>query len=108
MSDNKDSNMLGFFSVNLVALSGTQVFDSPPRQNTFFVAGCILDYDDEWFFITAGHCIQEFEQALQTARVGSIRLVGYVGSQATNHGGVSVNYKDEFKYEFVDERTGID
>ena len=107
MDQSKDRDMVGHFSVNLVGIAATQVFDNPPTDNTFFIAGCIVSIMQEWFFVTAGHCLEQLAEASRQTKVERIRLVDYAGEQSTNNLPIPFDYENPFK-QYWNEPNGVD
>ena len=109
MEENQNQNMVGYFGINLVGIAATQVYGEPPKENTFFIAGCILSVNQEWFFITAGHCLEQLEKAIQQTKVERIRLVDYAGAQSTNHDPIPFDYQRTFRQHWNDPNgVGVD
>jgi hypothetical protein len=108
MTSHIPPNLTSFLGKHLVALAATQVWDGPQRDTTFFVAGCLFEHAGEWFFITAGHCLNEIEEALRTSRVENFRLVDYTGHQALNKMPIPFDFRNTFRQALVDDRCGVD
>ncbi len=107
MSDN-EPGMVGYFGKHLVGIGATQVYGDPPVENVFFVVGFVASIKDEWFFVTAGHCLAELEEAIKSSRVENVRLVDYMGQQAMDKSPIPFDYAGSFRDFHCDERTGVD
>src|SRR4051794_3048035 len=104
---NRNQDMVGHFSVNLVGIAASQYVGNPPVENTFFIAGCIVTIKNEWFFVTAGHCLERLDEALQRTRVERIRLVDYAGEQSTHRFPIPFDYETTFR-QYWNEPNGLD
>ncbi|MGO9600139.1 MAG: hypothetical protein ACLP7Q_19295 [Isosphaeraceae bacterium] len=99
--------MVGYFSKNLVGIAATQIYGDPPQENTFFIAGCIISIKQRWFFVTAGHCIEELEAAFQHTRIERVRLVDYSGTQSIDKHPIPFDYKNSLR-RYAHESNGAD
>jgi hypothetical protein len=108
VAENEERERVAYFSNNLVGIAATQVYGNPARENTFFIAGCILSIKQEWFFVTAGHCLEQLDQAFHQTKIERIRLVDYAGRQSIHHEPIPfVDYENTFR-RYWNETNGVD
>jgi hypothetical protein len=103
-----EPNMVGYFGKHMVGIGATQFHGDPPVQNFFFIVGFLASIKGEWFFVTAGHCLAELEEAISSSKVENFRLVDYVGQQAKNEWSIPFDYNGSFRDFHHDERSGVD
>ena len=103
-----EPNMVDYLAKHLVGIGATQVHGDPPVENVFFIVGSVASIKDEWFFVTAGHCLAELEEAIKSSRVENFRLVDYMGQQARYKSPIPFDYGGSFKQFHHDERSGVD
>src|SRR5262249_39874839 len=74
------------FSRRLVALCGAYITldtQGRPTKETFFCyTGFLIELDGRWYMVTAGHCLEEFFQALAhpQIKVTGVALAGGFGT----------------------------
>jgi hypothetical protein len=77
--NSSEPNMVEYFAKHLVGIGATQIHGDPPVQNFFFIVGFVASIKDEWFLVTAGHCLAELEEAIRSSRVENFRVAVHSG-----------------------------
>lgn len=103
------------FSRQLVALCGATVElddEGSAKKETFFCyTGFLIEADERWYMVTAGHCLKNFEAALvhPKIRLTGVALVGGFGTSSTSVVAVPFHhYTDAPRNAVYDEAKGID
>lgn len=107
MPDTEDDSMFKFFDRHLVGIAGTQLVGSPRKSHTFLIAGFVVSVSEHWFLITAGHCLEQLDAAIEHTSVESINLIDSMGEGAIDHTPIYFDYREAPKQYFHDE-IGID
>ena len=101
-------SMVGFFAKHMIGIAATQVHGDPPVENVFLIAGFVASIKGEWFFVTAGHCLDDLEAAIKSTSIENVRLVDYMGQQAVDKSPIPFDYAGSLRDFHHDERTGVD
>ena len=125
MSPVDDDEMIRYFCAHFVALGiefcpldakGNFVrrakgVDPADRENSIVcVSGFVMDVEDHWFLVTAGHILSDVQKVLSSGQEGVLqaRLLDFFGLAAPHSTLVPIEYKDTPKYYEWDEAKGID
>jgi hypothetical protein len=107
--------LLPTFSRRLVALCGATVElddQGKIRKETFFCyTGFLIEADERWYMVTAGHCLKNFEEALvhPMIRLTGVALVGGFGPSSTRLEPVLFHhYADAPRNAVYDKAKGLD
>ena len=107
-----------FFRKYLVGLAGGYVPIGPDEKligdETFFCySGFIYSHADEWYFVTAGHCLNELYGYLEQKKIHltGISLIGLSGENPDESTSIPFHHYNDAPRHFVDEaetKSGID
>lgn len=90
-----EANVVSFFSQHLVPIVFT--FRSRDRGLNVSVAitTCVMSVREQWFLVTAGHCIRQINDKLNSFELSSCELVDSFGVDAINHHTIPFEYNTE-------------
>ncbi len=106
---------LTIFSRRLIALCGATVeLDDPGKvkKETFFCyTGFLIEVNERWYMVTAGHCLENFEAALAhpKIRLTGVALVGGFGQSSNSVMAVPFYHHADAPRNAVDDKVnGLD
>lgn len=109
-----ETDFLRYMSRHLVALTGTYELysDEGDLQQTapFTFSGFVLKIRDQWFWTTAGHCLEYLNGWCREAkfRVFDTSLVDYFGTDAKNVHAIPFPYEPEDGFFINNPDIGLD
>ncbi|MGO9465427.1 MAG: hypothetical protein ACLQVF_14890 [Isosphaeraceae bacterium] len=107
MSEQDGDDVIKYLGKHLVALACRQSVGNPTVAHTFFIVGFVVSVADEWFMVTAGHCLADLEKAFRAGGVQAIKLIDYMGTGAIDFTPHFFDYGKEPRCWF-DEDNGVD
>ena len=98
-----DDEMVGFFQRHVVPLLFT--FQKGQVSESFVVTAFVLSVSDQWFLITAGHCIRDIEARVDCYGYGNThsQLIDSLGLGATHPEPIPFVYKDSYPTQLSDD-----
>jgi hypothetical protein len=108
MSDDQnttDKDFLGYLGRHIVALTGIFLDKStdPPRRLRFIYGGIIMSFGDAWFFVTAGHALQNLSRAVELGLIEHLSLLDYISYLASHKMPVPFVYEKRFEVAIVND-----
>ena len=94
---------------HLVTLSCQQYVADKDQPNTLVFSGFVIDLHGEWFYVTAGHIIEDIRSATKAGAIfDAWRLGDYAAGNSFNGAAVPYDFEIEKWLAFDDRRTGLD
>jgi len=98
-----DDELVGFFQRHVVPVFFT--FQKEQDTQNFVVTAFVLSVSDQWFLITAGHCIRDIEARIDYYGYDNTRsqLIDSLGLGATHPEPIPFVYKDSHPAQLSDD-----
>jgi hypothetical protein len=110
-----DALLFDYLGSRLVALCGVYVpvgeAGAPEGpQRGFSNSGFVIELDETWYFVTAGHVLGEIGDHIGSGRMrlDHCNLADYFGGNAKNHHPTVISYEGTPKFYVDDWRLGLD
>ena len=104
-----------FYGNHLIALAGlSQPLHSNGKPdgetNCFFYSGFVMVIRRRWYFVTAGHILENIESSIKKGKVkvSECRLVDYYGQGTYSKEPIPFDYNAAYKYYYYSETEGLD
>ncbi len=101
-----DSVIKKEFANRIVSVKGTLIKEGQPMS--FCFTGMVMSFKDEWFYITAGHCIKDLNLYHQIFDVKSLQFVDSLGNNAVEHSPIPIHDYPELEKQYVYHVNGLD
>jgi hypothetical protein len=89
-------------------LVGLSWLDMQPQQpRAFFVSGFVMEFGGNWYWVTAGHIVEEIEIVLSRGKAESFRLIDTYGN-AVDHNPIPFDFPSAWKTSCYDKKEGLD
>lgn len=101
MSNIGDEALLRFLSEKLISVTGIQYEgpkDQPGKPHRFCFSGMIMSFEEEWFLVTAGHCLKDLDKAIESSQVDGVSIIDYLGENAKHYMRLPFDYANSRRW----------
>ena len=82
--------------------------DEKPSAECYFYSGFVMQFGREWYWVTAGHIMEQIEPHLSGGVAKRFRLIDNYGFGADRSNAVPFDYEGSWRYHIYDKRSGLD
>ncbi len=96
------------YSQFLIGLALLVETDEEPSAECYFFSGFVMQFGREWFWVTAGHVMEQIEPHLATGVAKRFRLIDNYGFGTDRSHSVPFDYEGAWRYHIYDKANGLD
>jgi hypothetical protein len=108
----KAMRKIGRYLVGMCFLARRKKIEGDPERHIqpFFRSGFVMEFDDRWYWITAGHILEKIaiSQRDPDLILENFRLLDHYGSGVIDKNFLPFNFEPAWKYFEHDDRLGLD
>jgi len=82
--------------------------DEQPSAECYFYSEFVMQFGCDWFWVTAGHVMEQIEPHLTTNIAKCFRLIDHYGFGPDRSNAVPFNYEGAWRYHVYDKAKGLD